>query len=78
MCDRVEDRDLQPLLTVKEVAALLNTSVARVYDLASKKVLPVVKLGRSKRFDPDVLRAWIKNGGQALPGGWRQESLDNS
>jgi len=72
MCD-CQDRDLEQLLTVKEVAFLLNTSVARVYDLAAKGILPVVEMGRLKRFDREILRAWIKNGGRALPGGWCQE-----
>ena len=61
------------LLTVPQVARLLNVSEARTRELARQNLLPVVRLGRQLRFDPDALEAWIADGGQALPGGWRRE-----
>ena len=59
------------LLDAPEVAEILNVSRARVYELVRQGVIPVVRLGRQVRVDPDRLRAWIAEGGQALPGGWR-------
>ena len=61
------------LLTVPEVARLLNVSEARTRELARQHLIPVVRLGRQLRFDPDAIQAWIADGGQALPGGWRRE-----
>jgi len=62
-----------PLLKAQEVAEILSTSVAGVYQLARDELLPHVRLGRRIRVDPEVLAEWIRNGGQALPGGWRQK-----
>lgn len=45
----------------------------RAYELARRNILPHVRLGRQVRFVPEQIDAWIEAGGQALPGGWRQE-----
>lgn len=63
---------LQKMMTADEVAEVLSISKARVYDLTRQKLIPSVRLGREVRFSPDALRAWIDQGGQALPGGWKQ------
>ena len=48
------------LLTAEEVAGILSVSTARVYDLARRNVIPVLKLGqRQVRFDETALRKWI-------------------
>lgn len=62
------------LLRVPHVARILDVSEDRVYELAREGVLPAVRLGRQIRFDEDKLRAWIDQGGCALPGGWRREA----
>lgn len=62
----------RPLLNAAEVAAWLNITEARVYELARGKILPAVRMGRQVRFDPVRVEAWINSGGEALPGGWRQ------
>lgn len=67
---------LARLLTADEVALRLNVSPARVHDLARQKLLPSVSLGRQRRFDEGAIRAFIAQGGQALPGGWRQEPVE--
>lgn len=46
----------------------------RIYDLCRRGIFPHVRLGRQIRFDPEQVEAWIAAGGQALPGGWRQEA----
>lgn len=66
------------LLTAKEVARLFNTSEARVQDLARQGLLPSISLGRQRRFDSAKLERWLDEGGQALPGGWRQEPSETT
>ncbi|MDP9203133.1 MAG: helix-turn-helix domain-containing protein [Gemmatimonadota bacterium] len=68
------------LLSARDAAKLLGKTIQRTYELARVGVLPCVRLGRSVCFSEEILRAWIENGGQALPGGWRREPpkpLDN-
>lgn len=62
------------LVSVHAVAEMLGVSQQRVYDLARQNILPHVRLGRVIRFDLEAVEAWINAGGQALPGGWRQEA----
>lgn len=62
------------LLTVPEVSEHLKISEARVRELGRLGLLPIVRLGRQVRIDPERLDAWIAEGGQALPGGWRREA----
>jgi hypothetical protein len=64
---------------VSAVAARVDTTEARVYEMVRLGLFEsvsgvVVKLGRNIRFDPEKLEVWIAKGGQALPGGWRQEA----
>jgi excisionase family DNA binding protein len=61
--------------TGKRAAEILVVSQSRFYELVRTHVLPpgvVVRLGRQIRVDEDALEAWIRAGGQALPGGWRR------
>jgi excisionase family DNA binding protein len=61
------------LLRIPEVAARLDVTEARAYELARTGALPSVRIGRQIRVSPDALGAWIENGGQPLPGGWRRD-----
>lgn len=61
------------LLKAAQVAKRLNTSTARVQDLARQGILPSVALGRQRRFDPDAIDRFVSNGGRSLAGGWRRE-----
>jgi len=66
------------LLKAETVAEILDISPARVYELIRLDILPAVKLGRQVRIEESLLEAWITDGGQELPGGWRwapQEDL---
>ncbi len=65
------------LLTLAETATLLNVTYSRAAALAREHLLPVVRLGRSYRVDPQALQAFIDNGGKPLPGGWRRRSEDD-
>jgi excisionase family DNA binding protein len=53
---------MEKLLTAEEVALLLNVSTAWVYDHADRKQprIPCVRLGKSVRFRPEDVRAFIE------------------
>ncbi|MCM3724252.1 helix-turn-helix domain-containing protein [Neobacillus cucumis] len=59
------------LLTLPEVAIILNVSEERAYSLARSGLLPIVKLGRQIRVNEGKLHEWIDKGGTALQGGWK-------
>jgi excisionase family DNA binding protein len=63
---------MRQLLDLKQTAAILNISYARAADLARAGLLPVVRLGRQVRVDPQQLETFIAHGGKNLPGGWRR------
>lgn len=64
---------MRPLLTLKEVAQILNITYFRASELARVGLLPAVRIGRQVRVRPDVLEQFVESGGRALPGGWRRE-----
>lgn len=47
------------LLKVDEASRYINLHEETVYDLARKGVIPVVRVGRSIRFDRYALDLWI-------------------
>ena len=47
------------LLTIGQVAEILQLSKARCYEMAASGELPVVKLGRSVRVRRDRLDRWL-------------------
>lgn len=55
------------LLTMGEVANILNVTPQRAYELARAGLLPTVKLGRQVRVDEARLSDWIQKGGAGLP-----------
>ena len=63
--DTVNDRDLQELLTVEEVAALLKVSKSWVYEhtrsrgIPRSERLPHLKLGKYVRFEAEAVRAFL-------------------
>lgn len=64
--------DTLKLLTIDEVAGILNVKVTRAYELARTGLIPTVRLGRQVRVDERRLIAWIEEGGAILPGGWKK------
>lgn len=54
------------LLRIEEVAAILDVTRPRAYEMARVGLLPVVRIGRQLRVDPGRLQDWIANGGQRL------------
>ncbi|GAB4458702.1 MAG: hypothetical protein Kow0070_12710 [Anaerolineales bacterium] len=47
------------ILTVREVAAYLRLSQAKVYRLAKEGSLPVFRVGKAWRFRKDLLDEWL-------------------
>jgi excisionase family DNA binding protein len=52
---------MQPLLTAKDVASLLNIDLKKVQRLARTGVLTCVKVGAFYRFRQSALDAWISS-----------------
>lgn len=52
---------IQPLLlTVPQVAKLLNLGRTKVYELIGAKQLPVVRFGRAVRVSSASLQRWVE------------------
>lgn len=60
MSDETEEK-LEKLLTVKEAAKLLSISERWLYQAQTEGKVPALRFGRSIRFDPVALRAWLKS-----------------
>ena len=54
---------LPRLLKASDLAQQTGISVPRIYELARTGQLPCIRLGRSMRFDPLAVRAWLEAGG---------------
>jgi len=51
---------MKPLLTVKDVAKLLQCSIYQVYRLTGQKRIPYLKVaGGAIRFNPDEVEGWL-------------------
>lgn len=48
------------LLTIKEVAKMLNYPTSKIYQLARSKGFPALKLGKEWRVDGTKLDKWIE------------------
>jgi excisionase family DNA binding protein len=70
---KVEVIKMRRLLKIYQAAEIMDVPVERAYALARDGILPVVHLGRQIRIAPEQFEEWIKNGGQALPGGWKYD-----
>lgn len=49
-----------PLLSAKDVAAMLGVPTSWVYEQSRKGLIPTVELGRYRRFRLEVVEEWIK------------------
>lgn len=59
---------LEPLLTPKEVARYLQCSKGKVYAMARKNLLPVLRFGKNVRFRKEDLDAYLRaESAQARP-----------
>ena len=62
------------LKDIEYAAQRLDIPIQRAYQLARESLIPVVRLGRSVKVDPEELERFIQSGGRALPGGWKKEA----
>jgi excisionase family DNA binding protein len=52
------------ILVADEVAKILRVDRQRVYELARRNAIPVVRVGqRQYRFEAEAIRKWIDRGG---------------
>ena len=51
---------MNSLLKVKETAAVLSISARKLWELTNRGEIPHVRVGRSVRYDPADLQAWIE------------------
>jgi excisionase family DNA binding protein len=65
---------MSSLVTADWVAQRLGEPKHRIYRWARDGVIPCVHIGRRMKFDREVIEEWIATGGQALPGGWKNEA----
>ncbi len=48
-----------PILTIRQVAEYLQISKSKAYYMASRKQLPIIRLGRNIRVRQSALLAWL-------------------
>ena len=60
MANKIVDESYVRVMTVKDVAQYLKISEAKVYYMANKSQLPAFRIGRSWRFQKDLIDSWIK------------------
>ncbi len=53
------DEPLQPLLTIPEVARVLQLSRPKIYNLIIHEGLPILRFGRAVRIAPASLERWL-------------------
>lgn len=51
---------LQCLLTVDEVALYLKVKPTTIQKWVYLHMIPSIKVGRNRRFEPDEIRKWLK------------------
>lgn len=51
---------MEKLLTIEEVAEALGVSKSTVKTWASRRIIPVIKMGRLSRVSPEALREWME------------------
>lgn len=68
----------QQILVADEVAEMLRVDRQRVYELARRNAIPVIRLGeRQYRFDAQAIRQWIVDGGSSTESQTKDEFKSN-
>ena len=57
----IEDKKLDRLLTVEEIASILNVKQSHIYTLTSQKRIPHIKMGKQLRFRESAINKWLKD-----------------
>lgn len=66
------------VMTISDVAQYLRISEAKVYELARSGAIPALRIGKSWRFQKDLLKQWVRKNAEAnvtgtQPGGQKPE-----
>jgi excisionase family DNA binding protein len=62
------DNDAQndgEVMTIGDVAQYLRISEAKVYELARTGTIPALRIGKSWRFQKDLLKQWVRKSAEA-------------
>ncbi len=65
---KLKDNDAQndgEVMTIKDVAQYLRISEAKVYELARTGAIPALRIGKSWRFQKDLLKQWVRKSAEA-------------
>jgi excisionase family DNA binding protein len=60
-----EARKDSEVMTIKDVAQYLRLSEAKVYELARARAIPALRIGKSWRFQKDLLQQWLRRNAAA-------------
>jgi len=60
-----EDGHDGEVMTIKDVAQYLRISEAKVYELARSGAIPALRIGKSWRFQKDLLKQWVRKSAEA-------------
>ena len=61
--------EIRPDIDAQAVATWLGLPRLRVYEEARTGRIPSVRIGKTLRFEPAAIRAWIRAGGSSANGG---------
>ena len=53
------------VMTISEVAQYLRLSESKVYELARNGTIPALRIGKSWRFQRDLLKQWVRKSAEA-------------
>ena len=53
------------VMTIAEVAQYLRISEAKVYELARTGTIPALRIGKSWRFQKELLKQWVRKTAEA-------------
>jgi len=53
------------VMTISDVAQYLRISEAKVYELARSGAIPALRIGKSWRFQKDLLKQWVRKRAEA-------------
>jgi excisionase family DNA binding protein len=59
-----ERHELEQLLTVGELAEKLRKTKVAIYLMAERRQIPHLKIGKSLRFRPSEIEAWLAEKGR--------------
>ena len=65
---KLRDKDAQndgEVMTISDVAQYLRISEAKVYELARTGTIPALRIGKSWRFQKDLLKQWVRKSAEA-------------